>query len=143
METLTIERENRRVAYEEMQDRIDRTPGTFAIFISPFKTAYELASVISDVLGVTAEVFSAHIGGQGWTTFVTYREDVTQEPVLKPLYQDARGRWYIALTHPCFKYGMPDVKATEDLANHRIFGCESPSGNFRKEEVADMRHPTW
>ena len=95
--------------------RLDRTPGSTAMFISPFEHPYEIAIRLNCTRGGIWAIEVNRVGGNGDMT-QAIRQD-TREAV--NLWQDARGRWYITKGRGGRGW-LPDLDATEALVPVRL-----------------------
>jgi hypothetical protein len=115
--------------------RLDRTQGSYRLYISPFGTEFELASRLGDVRGGKWQIETNHVGGHGEVTQAI--EQTTREAV--NLWRDARGRWYI--TKQIGQHGwLPDLDATEALGyEYHVNPTSQDSVSFPDFEA----HPEW
>lgn len=96
--------------------RLDRTPGTFRVAESPFKSAGSLITALITKTGKMWHYRSEWIGGLGFTPCA-----VDEGNWQKALWQDATGRWWIQNT---IRPGvwLPDIDATLALVNRPELG---------------------
>jgi hypothetical protein len=102
--------------------RLDRTPGTFAIEQSPFKRADHLIAALITKTGQMWHYRSEWIGGQGVTPCAVQADGDR----LEMLYQDARGGWWL---QEQIKVGVwiADIDRTLALVNRAELGDDVTS----------------
>ena len=91
--------------------RLDRTPGRFEIFVSPFKHAWEIAIRLNCTRGGIWDIEENHVGGHCCDVTQAVCRD-TRETI--NLWMDSQGRWWIQKQLGTSLW-LPDIDATEAL----------------------------
>ena len=94
--------------------RLDRTPGTFRISESPFKSAPRLVTALTTKTGKPWVYKMCYIGGRG---DVPCAIEIDGDG-LKTLWQDASGRWW--LEYKVCSSWLPDTEATLALLKREV-----------------------
>lgn len=112
MQTLTVEQENTRVAYDDAPvHRIDRTPGHMPLPLSPFTEPEQIAAALQFVQDGKWMIGQEYIGGLGDVVCASNKENHAVEI----LWKDARGGWWIQV-EVLHGIWLPALDKTQELA---------------------------